>query len=163
MNKNKVIEERAELLARVALTRRDDIAAITFHAAELDLFATINDEPARGLCGFGVMVWGTEKPLLNESEATKHLRLRWRQWQKDVAYLTTYSFPVIVLLFSMHNDEAYYAWISKPRLDKGVPRLEMKEELEAFEFGRRSLDHVVNSVKSWYDSLSTILRVPQHA
>jgi hypothetical protein len=162
MNKAKAIEERAELLARVALTRRDDVAVLTFEAADLDLFASIYGGPVRSFYGFGVMVWGTEKPLLDEMEATRHIRVRWKQLQRDQAHGTTYSMPVIVLLFSMHNDAAYGAWISKPCLDKGAPTLEMPEEHEAFQFDKRSLDHVVKSVKAWYDSLSTMLR-PQHA
>jgi hypothetical protein len=163
MVKDQVIAERAELLARVFLTRREDVRVLPFGADNLAFFASIHSHKTtevKGFCGFGVMVWGTEKALADDAEATKYMARKWMQLQKDAKGSTFYYFPVIILLFSMVNDTGYYAWPFEPSEEDERPKLLQHTELRAEKFDKRKLDHVVERVLSWYERFSQLIRIP---
>ena len=106
------------------------------------------------------MVWGTEKELADDEEATKYLARRWKQLQKDAKSRTFYYLPVIILLFSMVNDTGYYAWLFEPSVENGQPKLLQHTELWAEKFVKRKLDLVVERILSWYDRFSQMISVP---
>ena len=57
-----LVSERAELLARVFLTRRMNVEVHDFDSKGergIDLICTIRDEDVNGFLPFGVIVWGT--------------------------------------------------------------------------------------------------------
>lgn len=163
MNKDQVIAERTELLARVFLTRREDVQVLPFGADDLTFFASIYSHKAtevKGFCGFGVMVWGTEKELGDDEEATKYMARKWKHLQKDAKGTIFYYIPVIILLFSMVNDTGYYAWLFEPSEEDGQPKLLQQMELRAEKFDKRKLDQVVERVLNWYERFSQMIRVP---
>jgi hypothetical protein len=156
-----MIGRRSELLARVVLTRRFDIEIRQFSdeaGAEFNLFCTLSPEPngqGLGFYPFGVIVWGTAKELPTADKATKYGRTRGRTLSPKIQYLM----PVVILLFSMQNDEAYFSWLVKP--DHRSNKLFNQEELEFSPFDNRQLDKMVNAIKKWYQKLiATIVANP---
>ena len=63
--------------------------------------------------------------------------------------------PVIVLLFSMQQDKAYFAWLVKPCKDPN--KLLHLKELDFTLFDRKELDSMVSSIKKWYERMSTTI------
>ena len=60
--------------------------------------------------------------------------------------------PVVVLLFSMLKDEAYFAWLVKPCNDTG--KLLHQKHLEFFAFDVGQLDRMTRAIKKWYGMIS---------
>jgi hypothetical protein len=152
-----MIERRSELLARVALTRRLNIDVHPFSDAtdaEIDLICTMRPEPddeGPSFCPFGVVVWGTAKELPTADKATRYGRTR----GKTRSPKTQYLMPVIVLLFSMQKDEAYFSWLVKP--DNDSYKLWDMAELDFALFDNRQFDKTVNAIKKWYRRLTAAL------
>jgi hypothetical protein len=163
---NAFIAHRTEALARVFLTRRQDITVLSFEERHLDLFASIEPRPAdpvRGFMGFGVIRWGTDRVLPTEAAATQYANTRWRAETKKEKERTVYFLPVLLLLFSMEDDQGYYAWVTEPCVGEGdgFPKLKVVEQLDCTGLERGSLDDIVSRVKEWYTHLAPALLVDQ--
>src|SRR5712692_9048160 len=158
-DKADMIGKRSELLARVVLTRRLNIDVHPFSDspdAGIDLICTIRPDPddkVQGFFPFAVIVWGTAKELTTEDEATKYARSR----KKMHKHKAEFFMPVIVLLFSMQKDEGYFSWLVKP--SKESNKLLHLRELDFTLFDSRQLDRMVNSIKKWYQRMTTTIVV----
>jgi hypothetical protein len=141
-----MIGERAELLARVALTRRMNVTVHPFDeggAAALDLICTIRDDDLKGFLPFGVMVWGTAKVLAHGGDVSPIAQQKLKH--RD----TRYFFPVIILVFSMHNDAAFFSWLVQP--DPSTDgKLRHFTNPVFRSFTTKQLDMIVKSVVNWY-------------
>ncbi len=140
-----MIGERAELLARVALTRRLNVDVHPFAdkgETGIDLICTIRDETLKGFLAFGVVVWGTATPLTHGGEVAPIAR------QKRKFHETTFFLPVIILVFSMHNDAAYFSWLAQPDAESG--KLIVAEKPIFRPFTVKHLNSVIDSVVAWY-------------
>ncbi len=99
--KNFLIEHRVKALANVFLMGRNSIATYTIpDFGDVDLLARYLPEGEEPEKLFAVIVKGTASPLNSERDAAIYLN----QWasRKHVQYL---PFPVLILVFSMVNDE----------------------------------------------------------
>ncbi len=63
--------------------------------------------------------------------------------------------PVIVLLFSMKKDEAYFAWLVEPC--NGSAKLMHLAELDFTLFDAKQLDRMIAKIKKWYERLQTTI------
>jgi hypothetical protein len=146
---NTVVDQRAELLARVFLTQRLNINVHPFGDADeaLDFICTIRDKNLPGFLPFGVQVWGTDKELGTEADAATF----GKQMMKGIR-ATTYFIPVIALLFSMQDDKGYFSWIFQPG-EKGRT-LARVTDLNFKACTKKQLDRIVNSITEWYCRLS---------
>jgi hypothetical protein len=150
-----MVGHRSELLAKVALTRRLNIDVFDFDMGgemRIDLLCSIRDASIPGFLPFGVLVWGTSDPLETSEELAKHVRGRRKKPDKR----TRYFFPVIVLLFSMHNDEAFYAWLVEPC--ENSTRLVDVADLDFKPFDTKQLDRVTRRITNWYKHLAADIR-----
>jgi hypothetical protein len=140
-----IVGERAELLARVALTRRLNVDVHPFdemHATGIDLVCTIRDETVNGFLPFGVLVWGTARPLTDGADVSAIAR------QKLKTQDRTFFLPVLILAFSMHNDAAFFAWLAEPDPKSGKLILANKPVFRPFTL--KQLDGVIDAVVAWY-------------
>jgi hypothetical protein len=140
-----MVGERAELLARVALTRRLNVDVHPFGDngdTGIDLICTIRDDTMKGFLPFGVVVWGTARPLTHGGEVSAIAR------QKLKAQDTTFFLPVIILVFSMHNDAAFFSWLAEPDPESGKLILADKPVFRPFTL--KHLDWVIDRVVAWY-------------
>src|SRR5204863_232628 len=106
------IEQRAELLANLVLTRRKDLIVTTLNESAdigIDLFVSvITKEVGEGVVpSFGVEVKGTVNPLEDESSANKYGNRQMKHWKSRGFEMM----PLLVFLFSMENDQGYYSWL----------------------------------------------------
>jgi len=141
-----MIGERAELLAKVALTRRMNITVHPFadhRDRDLDLLCTIHENKVKGFLPFGVLVWGTSKELAQGGDVSSIAR------QKLKDQDTRYFLPVIILVFSMHNDAAFFSWLVQPDpLSEGKLRQFTRPIFRPFT--TKHLDVIVKNVVEWY-------------
>jgi hypothetical protein len=147
-----LVERRSELLAKVVLTRRLDIDVFEFDAGGemgLDLLCSVRSETVPGFLTFGALVWGTADQLETPEDVAKQVRAR----KKKLAKRTRYFIPVIVLLFSMHKDEAYFSWLVEPREDTG--QLVEVADLDFQPFDVKQLDRMTRRITNWYRRLAT--------
>lgn len=152
---NQMVDHRSLLLARVALTRRLNIDVFDFDKGGemgIGLLCSIRDSSVPGFLPFGVLVWGTSAPLDTPEELTKHVRSRRKKLDKR----TRYFMPVMVLLFSMHNDEAFYAWLVKPC--ENSTHLVDVADLDFKPFDTKQLDRVTQRITNWYKQLAEDIR-----
>jgi hypothetical protein len=146
-----LIAHRSELLARVVLTRRLNIDVVPFDEGGemgLDFLCSLRDEKVRGLLLFGVVVRGTTDELQTSEDIAKHVGA----FRKKLRKRTGYFFPVIVLLFSMHKDEAYFAWLVEPC--ENTSQLVEVAGPEFKEFDLKQLDRMIKRITSWYKWLA---------
>jgi hypothetical protein len=148
-----MIGRRSELLANVVLTRRLNVDVHSFGAKDdgPTLICTIRPDPEEEIHGFlpfGVFVWGTSKELASAQEATRFARSQRAKIRQEV-----FVIPVIVLLFSMKKDEAYFAWLVEPCKDS--PKLMHLTDLEFTLFDGKQLDRMISRIKKWYHRMQT--------
>lgn len=149
-----MIGHRSELLAKVVLTRRLNIDVFNLDESgemALDLLCSIRNEKARAFRPFGVLVWGTQDVLDTPEDVARHLRSRRKKHEKR----TRYFFPVIVLLFSMHKDEAYFSWLVEPSEESS--QLVEVDELDFKVFDLKQLDRMTKRITDWYKRLALTL------
>jgi hypothetical protein len=153
-----LVGERSELLARVALTRRLNIDVLNFGAKSdqgIDMIGTIKDQEVQGFLPFGVVVWGTTGALETSAEADHFGRKKVKDL-KD----TSYFMPVIALLFSMQNDEAYFAWLVEPDTKSG--RLMNWARPHFKPFGQKQLDLMIRKIVNWYGRMKHVIVTESH-
>lgn len=143
------VGRRAELLARVVLTRRLNVDILPFDEkrdAGIDFIGVIRDDQVKGFLPFAVVVWGTSRELDSEREANLFGRQK-----PNINKRGQFFMPVIALLFSMHKDEAFFAWLVEP--SKETTKL-LKVEVPTFKvFDARELDRMINRIVKWYHRL----------
>jgi hypothetical protein len=152
---NQMVGHRSELLARVALTRRLNIDVFNIDMGGemgIDMLCSIRDPTFPGFLPFGVLVWGTSNPLDTSEDLAKHVRGRRKKLDKR----TQYYIPVIVLLFSMHNDREFYAWLVEPCGDS--TQLVDVADLDFKPFDTKQLDRVIRRITKWYKLLAADIR-----
>jgi hypothetical protein len=89
------------------------------------------------------MVWGTTKELTHGGDVSPIARQKLKD--QDARYF----FPVIILVFSMHNDAAFFSWLVQPDPSSdGKLRHFTKPIFRPFT--AKHLDMVVKNVVDWY-------------
>ncbi len=142
------IDERAEHLAVVYLTRRQDLVIERMTADYgLDMLVTIlRDKLPTGRV-FGVQVKGREKAFKDIQEVSLSFT------QKETDYFQDIPFTVCVFLFTMEDDKGYYRWIKYPVGESNQVLRSIKQErwhpLDEFEIGM-----IIDDVTAWYDAKS---------
>ena len=151
-----MIGHRAELLAKLLLTRRMNVDVIRFDEGGemgIDYLCSIRSEKVPGFMLFGVLVWGTSDDLSTEAAVVRHVRTR----RKKLDEHSRYFFPVIALLCSMRDDRAYYSWLAEPCEETGQLVHVVAPVFQ--EFDVKELDRVTKRVTKWYQKLATTLVV----
>jgi hypothetical protein len=151
-----LISARAELLAKVVLTRQPSVVT-GVDLGDLDFLVHLYPEDGdrhQAVPAFGVLVYGTDQPAETEDQAGVLANARWHNMVKH-----RYFTPVLVLLFSMHNDDGYYAWASEPVIhpDTKFPGLVNQSHLDCTKVTNRSIPKVFARIREWYSVLAEIV------
>jgi len=151
------IAHRVDALAYVTLTRRDDLVVTKIpDGSDLDLLVKMGSPGDRQLRWLGILHHGVSKSL-SDDEASRELMTWFRQRGKESG-VVQYPFPVIALIFSMENDEGFYAWRSRPTVNTDkMPILEPQKSPSCEPFTKGALDDIVTTVNEWYDSLFSLI------
>jgi hypothetical protein len=148
------VQRRAEALATVLLTSRDDLdVAGSADAPDVQLVATIIRDNRRTGRQLGITVRGTVDPVDSLTSAERVLKaVAPRDWDDVGIYI-----PLCVFLFSMVQDRGYYAWTYEPSTIKGQAKLLKRVRLECKKLDLAALDEIVARVNMFYDTLSSTL------
>ncbi|WP_435009974.1 hypothetical protein P12x_001193 [Tundrisphaera lichenicola] len=156
---NTFVEQRARVLAMVQFTTRADLQVDAISEdSGFDLLVRITSEGKvrQSVKAFGVVLKGTNRPLRGAEDADRLLQSG--SSKKSDVVLTSYSFPVLMLLFSMQNDNGYFAWRAEPIVTPSrEPRLQVHESYSFSTFDRAALGIIVDQVDEWYKTLFTLL------
>lgn len=140
------LTKRAEALAIVHLTRRDDLRVernVFAHGPEL-LVSIVRDGEMTGR-QFGVAlkarVSGARPPRVDKPSLQRE-----RERYRDV------PFPVCLFLFFMEDDSGYHRWMVEPSVHDGEPRLERGSRLGFEALTDAALGRIVDDVNAWYDA-----------
>ncbi|MCI0457597.1 MAG: hypothetical protein L0Z62_11555 [Gemmataceae bacterium] len=155
---NKYVAERAELLARLVLTRRKDIRIVTFSdRADLGidmivrLLKPVTDDQVYPY--LGVVIMGTSESLEDEEVATKYANRGWKHHPTKALLL----FPTLVLLFSVEGDIGYYGWLVEPQVSSVLgPNLTRVTPLRMAKIGKNSVDEIIDRVTEWFEAMGTM-------
>ncbi|MFP4436805.1 MAG: hypothetical protein ACLFVO_06115 [Chloroflexaceae bacterium] len=143
------IDERAEQLAIVYLTRRDDLAVIhpPGDATGLDYLVQIQADGRRTTRQFGVTVDGVLTHTLSESRPNDSISNFNSVATGDILP----DIPVCALLFVMKSDTGYYRWIREPVVtDSGAVALIPRPDSHFSRLDTAALDRIVAQVNAWY-------------
>jgi hypothetical protein len=160
-NESEYVGRRAELLAKLVLTRRPGVSVFPFDSADIgiDLVAHLPAIRVPGLekpiqPSLGVVVKGTSSKLEREEDANSHARKAWKPLSENPLILS----PVAVLLFSMEGDHGFSSWLMEPRLNgKGPPGLEFVEAPDMIKVTRKRIDGMFDKVESWYSLMAQVV------
>ena len=154
------IDHRTQALASVVLTRRRELTVTPIDVGPLDLLVQISrrktakGEKVDSLRPFFCIVKGTEHELPDVQQANRHLQAL---WNKPVDKLPRYSLPVLILLFSMVDDQGYYAWYSYPKFKNESAEDEHPETFSCETINKFSTDVIMQEVIDWYDVLDEMV------
>ncbi len=145
------IAQRAEQLAFIYLSRRDDLV-ITEQNDDygIDFLVSIVENGKYTGRMFGVQV----KARL-ALEATQKNTLSANSFKLDISESPIpedIPFPLCLFAFAMKNDEGYYRWLKEPRFNSaGKSELVLNKVSEFKKLTKAELNNIVSQVNLWYE------------
>lgn len=155
------VDHRVHTLASVVLTRRREVTVTPIDVGPLDLLVqisrlqTVKGEEVDSLFPFFCILKGTEQELPNSQQAKRYLKTLWNKTTGKKS--ARYSLPVLVLLFSMVDDQGYFAWHSYPKLKMESPEIDYPELFDCESINRHTTDAIIQSVIEWYDGFAKMV------
>jgi len=146
-----MIGYRAEQLALVLLTRRDDLVVHQLPTdSGIDLLVALRKDGKETGRQFGVQVKATAQPLTHQHNGGVILP-RVSVSQTTQQRLRDLTIPVALFYFAMRDgDRAYFRWLLEP--DPAVPAAPRWNSNErAVEMTSDLLDKIVEQIDHWYD------------
>ena len=141
------VEHRAKALATVFLTARNNIR--TYDVKDfggIDFLARIDPVGGRFERLFGVVLKSTTNPLPTEKHANNLLN----SWARQTPLLQVFPFPVLILIFSMQEDDGYYDWQVEPLASIQQPALNIKSTFKTARTNKKALDIISQEIEMWY-------------
>jgi hypothetical protein len=144
---------RAELLAKVILTRRSDIE-VRHPVRPWDLLVELLEGESHTGQVFAVEVGATLRPEgfgRADENGEVAVRAEWRhKLRVEVERAKDTPFPVCFVGFAMTTDQGYFAWIRRPVRDGTSEGLVTELPEHLFPFTNEVVDDIVTSVREWY-------------
>lgn len=158
---DKYVNNRAELLANLFLTRRRGVRVLSLADTQdsgLDLLvrlpASLPEEDAEQFePSFGVQIKGTNESLEDEALATKYANEQWRRRDPKPLFLA----PVLILLFSMEGDHGFYSWLMQPKVGKEGPILARVSPLQMKKLTKKAVENLFDEVEEWFVAMTEML------
>jgi hypothetical protein len=142
------VSQRAEALAMMYLTRRDDL--VVSHPSVdygIDLVVQLLENGAVSGRMFGVE--------LKAADSSEDIQRRLRSALRGVvarqaAVFKDLPFPVCLFFFAVDRDVGYYAWVVEPVAEAGALRVAASQAHEFRELNDESINEIVTEVREWY-------------
>jgi Domain of unknown function (DUF4365) len=147
------IEQRAESLTVVYLTRRNDLIVTPQPKGYgLDFLVAINQEGSYSGRIFGIQVKATvTTPKLIEHDSDIVIKLN----LSSINSVAELPFPVCLFFFTFNNDQAYYKWILEPVTEaQNNLKLQFNQSQVFKKLTNEEIEKIVSAVNNWYDSRS---------
>lgn len=143
------LAQRAEALALVYLTRRDDLIVRQQTQGDTGIdyiIEIVSDGRSTGRI-FGLQL-KARTTALQGSALHKSIGITYEQWMVEL------PFPLCLFVFIMETNEGYYKWLSEPVVtDDQKPKLRLNAQGSLEKLSDDQLEHIVNRVNKWYDAL----------
>jgi hypothetical protein len=144
------IEPRAEQLAFVYLSRRDDLViAKQNDDYGVDFLVSVLEDGNYTGRVFGVQVKAklSLEPT-QEDTSTNNFKLN----LGELLILEDIPFPLCLFVFAMEDDEGYYRWLKEPRFNsQGNSELVLNKVNEFKKLSNAELDSIVSQINLWYE------------
>jgi len=146
------IDERVRALATMYLTRRKDLS-LNFDEKEggIDLLvdilpATGHDEEA------GRRMFGVELKGANGSISIDQAQRQFKSAFKGKYRVPGLPFPLCLFLFTMADNQGYFAWLIEPAIQNGLSKLRAVDDKPSVRIlDKAALDEIIESVNKWYE------------
>ncbi|MFN8492156.1 MAG: DUF4365 domain-containing protein [Caldilineaceae bacterium] len=153
-----LLEERAEQLAIVHLTRRDDLHVVVTGARYddgIDLLVHITQNGVKTGRIWGVQVVARKAlSFVGNGSSTSY---KVNMAMPSVSTFSDLPFPLCQFVFSMENDEGYYRWLLEPVVESSIySKLLLNEQNSFRRLTKAELDNIVQLVNDWYATRSSI-------
>ena len=149
------IDERAEQLAIVYITRHADLSVLPPREDDgaVDYLVRIRHADSQVKRVFGVQVIGV---LTRDSIKTNtHSVPTMNNTAHTVAATSEELLPICELLFVMETDEGFYRWVDEPTITAaGQATLQHPTDATYYPLDSDALDSIVAMVNRWYDARS---------
>jgi len=147
------LDERAERLAIVYLSRRDDLVITRQPGSDygLDfLVGLVKDGEYTGrVFGVEVKAKKSHQQIQPVSRDADEIRL-------DVKNLSVHQdipFPLCLFVFTMDDDEGYYRWIKQPACNgAGEAQLLFNDDNTFKRLNNEAIDDIVTATSDWYEN-----------
>jgi hypothetical protein len=156
------VAQRADVLARLVLTRRKGTRVIAFKDSQDTGFlvqlprSVENGKNKSPQPCLAVYVQGTDDRLDDERRAAAYSRESWKELS-DKAF-DFYLAPVVFLLFSMEGDQGYFSWVLEPHVDRANgPSLTRVESPAVVKISKKSIEDVFDRVEEWFKATAGML------
>lgn len=152
-NENWYLEERAEQLAIVYLSRRDDLVINRQKGADYGLDLLVSLTSNREYTGrmFGVVVQALKSYQDSGRITTFPAEIRFDPRESRIH--NDLPFPLCLFVFVMESDAGYYRWIKRPAygLD-GRPQLLLEQTGSLKKLDDKAIDRIISEVSVWYEN-----------
>lgn len=141
-------EHRAEALATVYLTRRDDLVVnrVVSPAGAADFLVELTPEGESTGRVFGVRVRAFEHAVHGPDELKVPL-------SGAAAAVSDAPMPYCAFVFTMQDDRGYFSWLKEPATTpRSGPGLKAVREARWSKLDDGGMDRLVARVNAWYDA-----------
>ena len=141
---------RAELLAFVHLTRRDDVAVDRPAAADfgVDYLVSLAGQGTPPGRIFGVQAKALDGCVAHPGDLDRAPALRLKRQHPPAAPL-----PLCLFVFTMNDDRGFYGWLKEPVVGAdGAAVLRLVDSIRWKELDDGGLGEIVAAVNDWYDA-----------
>ncbi len=149
MREPTLAQMRAESLAVVYLTRRDDVH-VTAHptgVSGVDLLVSLLQEGNDTGRYLGIEVKASASAPLSRSVIAA-----------QAERLADVPFPICLFAFTMEDDKAYWTWLREPLADS-TNALVTNSEATVSALTNDIIENIVRRVNSWYDLQGNVSRI----
>lgn len=150
INEVALLEQRAERLAIIHLSRRDDLN-VTQSQEEYGIDLLVSLTKAGKTTGrlFGVMVKATRSlPVKGAGSEGEQIKLQ----ISASKVLEDLPFPLALFVFNMEDDKGYFRWLLSPVLTfANVSRLSVNHDSTFTQISTTTIDQIVAQVNQWYE------------
>ncbi|MCP4698542.1 MAG: DUF4365 domain-containing protein [Gammaproteobacteria bacterium] len=149
------IGQRAEQLAFVYLSRRDDLIIANgsdSHGLDLIVNITGNGKFTGRMFGVQLKAYKTLEDVISER---KKDCIEVKPGLKKARILKDIPFPMVMFLFGMDNDEGYYHWVNQKSLHEMINRNPESSCQTSFKkITNQNINCLVREINQWYDKKS---------
>jgi hypothetical protein len=142
------LEERAEQLALLYLSRRNDLRVTKLHDDYgIDLLVEIYQDNHPTGRMFGVLL------KAQVSQDQEHEQIDTKISSGEMQSVKDLPFPLCLFVFVMDNDAAYYLWVKQPLVaPEGFPHLVINDVAQIKTLTKESINDIVQQVERWYEA-----------
>jgi hypothetical protein len=144
------VEKRVRALALMLLTRREDLFIEEVKDdIGLDFIVRFHTKAKEGLREFGIKLGGSWSTVTKE-----HIDTAVSPIVQEMKRHGPFLRPVCVFLFTMENDEGWYAWVAEPiEVADGNALLRYADEPACRPLHKGALKDIIERVDVWYDAI----------